>query len=419
MAARPINPRSLAALVVADVLQHGRSLDRALASQTLTGKIRAAVQDLSYGVLRSYGLLDAVLGSLLTRPLTDFLLRCLILVGLGELLQGRTPAYAVVNETVSAAPVRARGLVNALLRNFQRRRDTLVAAAQADPVARWNHPSWWIERLRSQYPEDWEVILTAANGHPPMTLRVNPRRITTEEYLQRLKRSGMAAEQAGDWALTLAEPVPVVDLPGFETGLVSVQDLGAQYAAPLLDCSDGMRVLDACAAPGGKAGHLLELHDLDLTALDVDQGRLERVRENLDRLALHAHLILGDAGRPEAWWQGSAYDRILLDAPCTASGVVRRHPDGKWLKRPDDATGLAAVQACMLEVLWPLLAVGGKLLYATCSLFREENADQVESFLARHGDAQCESLTLPGALEGQLLPDHRHDGFFYARLVKT
>jgi 16S rRNA (cytosine967-C5)-methyltransferase len=200
---------------------------------------------------------------------------------------------------------------------------------------------------------------------------------------------------------------------------VSVQDLGAQYAAPLLDCSDGMRVLDACAAPGGKAGHLLELHDLDLTALDVDQGRLERVRENLDRLALHAHLILGDAGRPEAWWQGSAYDRILLDAPCTASGVVRRHPDGKWLKRPDDATGLAAVQACMLEVLWPLLAVGGKLLYVTCSLFREENADQVESFLARYGDAQCESLTLPGALEGQLLPDHRHDGFFYARLVKT
>jgi 16S rRNA (cytosine967-C5)-methyltransferase len=419
VAASNANPRSLAARIIEDVLQRGRSLDRALESQALTGQLRAGAQDLSYAVLRSYGLLDAVLGKLLTRPVTDPPLRYLLLVGLGELLQQRTPAYAVVNETVSAAPPRARGLVNAVLRNFQRRREALIAEARQDPVARWNHPDWWIERLRNQYPESWKAVLTAVNGHPPMTLRVNRRRTTTVDHLELLEQSGIEAEETGASALTLVRPVPVAELPGFAQGLVSVQDLGAQCAAPLLDCADGMRVLDACAAPGGKTGHLLELHDLDLTALDQDPGRLDRVRENLDRLALQARLMVADSGRPGDWWDGRLYDRILLDAPCTASGVVRRHPDGKWLKRPEDATRLADAQARLLDVLWPLLVAGGKLLYATCSLFREENADRVESFLARHGDARCEPLMLPGALEGQLLPDDRHDGFFYARLVKT
>jgi 16S rRNA (cytosine967-C5)-methyltransferase len=405
--------------VVGAVIEERRSLDRALESLRLAGRTRAAVMDLSYGVLRQYGLLRALLDALLDRPLSDPPLRYLLLVGLQELLAGETPAYAVVNETVAAAPARARGLVNAVLRNFQRRREALLEAARKDPVARWNHPGWWIDRLRDQYPEHWQVILEACNGHPPMTLRVNRRRASLAACRERLGQAGLEAEQTGEWALTLARPVSVADLPGFAEGLVSVQDLGAQYAAPLLECAEGMRVLDACAAPGGKTGHLLEAWGLRLTALDADAGRLGRVKDNLARLGLVAPILAGDAARPRDWWDGLPYDRILLDAPCSASGVVRRHPDGKWLKRSGDATALAARQAELLEALWPLLGVGGKLLYATCSLFREENRDRITTFLARHPEAVEEPLDLPGGRAGQLLPNEHHDGFFYARLVKT
>jgi 16S rRNA (cytosine967-C5)-methyltransferase len=405
--------------VVGAVIEERRGLDRALESLRLAGRTRAAVMDLSYGVLRQYGLLRAVLDALLDRPLSDPPLRYLLLVGLHELLAGETPAYAAVNETVAAAPARARGLVNAVLRNFQRRREALLEAARSDPVARWNHPGWWIDRLRDQYPEHWQAILEACNGHPPMTLRVNRRRASLAACRERLGQAGLEAEQTGEWALTLARPVSVADLPGFAEGLVSVQDLGAQYAAPLLDCAEGMRVLDACAAPGGKTGHLLEAWGLQLTALDADAGRLGRVKDNLARLGLVASVLAGDAARPRDWWDGLPYDRILLDAPCSASGVVRRHPDGKWLKRSGDATTLAARQAELLEALWPLLGVGGKLLYATCSLFREENRDRITAFLARHPEAVEEPLNLPGGRAGQLLPNGHHDGFFYARLVKT
>jgi len=411
--------RREAAHVLEAVLHHGRSLDRALEALRLEGRTRAAAQDLSYGVLRRYGLLDGLAKQLLQRPPNDPVTVYLLLIGLHELLQGQTPAYAAVNETVAAAPPRLRGLVNAVLRNFQRRRDELLETARQDPVARWDHPAWWIERLQAQHPQDWQAILTAANGHPPMTLRVNRRSTSLEDYLAELRATGIEAQQTGDWALTLARPLGVADLPGFAAGRVSVQDLGAQYAAPLLDCADGMRVLDACAAPGGKTGHLLELHDLDLTALDLDAGRLRRVEQNLTRLGLSARLLAADAGRPEAWWDGVPFDRILLDAPCTASGVARRHPDGKWLKRATDATALARRQAQMLAALWPLLRRGGTLLYATCSLFREENRDQVEAFLGHRPDARVEAIALPGGRRGQLLPDEHHDGFFYARLVKT
>lgn len=375
--------------------------------------------DLSYGVLRHLGLLDHILNQLLKRPLAEPALRYLLLVGLYELLEGRTPPYAVVNETVSAAPRRVSGLVNAVLRNFLRRRQLLLEQAQQDPLARWNHPAWWIARLRQEYPEHWQAILEAANQHPPMTLRVNRRRTQVPAYQRLLLASGMAAEQIGDWALRLSRPVPVGQLPGFADGLVSVQDLGAQYAAPLLDCRDGMRVLDACAAPGGKSAHLLECHELDLTALDLAPERLQRVRQNLTRLDLTARLLVGDAASPQTWWDGRPFDRILLDAPCTASGVVRRHPDGKWLKRAEDATRLAGRQLQLLEALWPLLERGGKLLYVTCSLFRAENREVVQAFLGHHPDAVEEPLDLPGGREGQLLPDSHHDGFFYARLVKT
>jgi len=412
-------PRRLAAQVLAAVLERGVSLDRALAGVPLTTVQRPVVMDYSYGVLRRLGLLQHLLGQLLHRPITDPPLRYLLLVALYELLEGRTPAYAAVNEAVAAAPRRAAGLVNAVLRNFQRRRDALLEAALADPVARWNHPLWWIERLRQEYPDDWQAILDAANAHPPMTLRVNCRRIGVQDYRQRLMALGLEAEQTGECALTLSRPVPTNDLPGFAEGLVSVQDLGAQYAAPLMDCRDGMRVLDACAAPGGKTAHLLERHDLELTAMDLAPERLARVQQNLDRLGLTAQLLAADAACPQAWWDGRAWDRILLDAPCTASGVVRRHPDGKWLKRASDATRLAQRQGQLLEALWPLLRPGGKLLYATCSLFGTENRDVVHAFLERHPEAEEEPLDLPGGRHGQLLPDSQHDGFFYARLVKT
>ncbi len=417
--ARAPDVRRLAAGALAGVLDGGRSLDRVLASLRLEGRSRAAVMDYSNSVLRHLGLLDFVLTRLLERPLRDPELRHLLYIGLYELLSETTPAYAAVNETVAAAPTRARPLVNAVLRNFQRRREALLADAQTDPVARWNHPAWWIARLKAEYPQDWQAILEASNAHPPMTLRVNRRRTTLEDYQRRLAAAGMTAVQTGECALTLERPVPVSELPGFAEGLVSVQDLGAQYAAGLLDGGDRMRVLDACAAPGGKTTHLLERHDLGLTALDLNPQRLDRVRDNLARLDLAAQVLTGDAGRPAQWWDGRPYDRILLDAPCTASGVVRRHPDARWLKRAADTTALARRQGELLEALWPLLRPGGKLLYATCSLFRAENRDVVTAFLDRHPEAAEEPLMLPSASLGQLLPDSHHDGFFYARLVKT
>jgi 16S rRNA (cytosine967-C5)-methyltransferase len=306
-----------------------------------------------------------------------------------------------------------------VLRSFQRRQKELTQGAETDPEGRHNFPVWWQEGLATEYPERWAELLATMNLHPPMTLRVNPRRIQVDVYAEHLQTAGIAARLTGEYALTLDKPLPVIDLPGFAEGWVSVQDLGAQYAADLLDVADGMHVLDACAAPGGKTAHLLEGHRIDLLALDSDARRLERVSGTLKRLGLDAKVALGDAGRPKSWWDGRPFDRILLDAPCTASGVVRRHPDGKWLKRPEDATHLAVEQARLLDAVWPLLQRGGKLLYATCSLFRDENETQAEHFLRRHDDARREMLHLPGGEGGQLLPSCDHDGFFYARFVKT
>ena len=372
--------------------------------------------------MRRLGRLRLFLSALAGRDLNPPELTGLVLVGLAELDATTTPAYAAVNEAVASAGrrfPRARGFVNALLRNFLRRREELARLAEQDLVAQWNFPLWWIERLQAAYPSDWQAILAAQNEHPPMTLRVNRRLGTLQDYQAVLEKAGIPSRQVGEWALTLDQPVPVSELPGFRDGRVSVQDLGAQHAADLLQVTSGMRVLDACAAPGGKTAHLLELADLDLVALDADPQRLRRVTETLARLGLSARVQAGDAGDPPAWWDGHPFDRILLDAPCTASGVVRRHPDGKWLKRPADATGLAREQARLLDAVWPLLHRGGTLVYATCSVFPEENAHQVEAFLRRHADARRDSVDLPGGSDGQLLPDRDHDGFFYARIVKA
>jgi 16S rRNA (cytosine967-C5)-methyltransferase len=324
----------------------------------------------------------------------------------------------------------AKGLVNALLRRFLRERDALLEQVASEPVGRWSHPRWWIARVRSDWPQHWQAILDTGNQRPPLALRVNRRNATREALLKTFANADIAARAEGEAGVVVDVPRAVGELPGFETGAFSVQDLGAQLAAPLLDVESGHRVLDACAAPGGKTSHLLELADIHLTALDTDAARLERVRDNVERLGLdgpHVRVVHADAARPEGWWDGAMFDRILVDAPCTASGVVRRHPDGKWLRKPSDLAGFAVQQRALLDGLWPTLARGGKLLYATCSVFREENETRITEFIARAPDALRESISLAADIAhsgGQLLPSpkgtgHNHDGFFYALLRKA
>ena len=420
----------LAAGVVERVLG-GHRLDQELAAlwrqnSKATSHQRALVQDLCYGVLRQLGALDAVLAQLLDKPLRDERLRHLLRVALYQLEHTRAAPHAVVDHAVAAcvamraAP--AKGLVNAVLRGFLRRSAELRAACAHTDTGRYSYPQWWVEKIRAQYPEHFAAILEAGNRHAPLTLRVNTRRITREAYLEQLGAEGIAATALETHAVVLGKPVPVEKLLGFADGRVSVQDVSAQRAAPLLDVHNGMRVLDACAAPGGKTAHLLELAELRLTALDDDAERLQRVRATLHRLGLDATLVCGDARDPTAWWDGTQFDRILADVPCSASGVTRRHPDIKWLRRPSDIAKFAQTQQAVIDALWRLLAAGGKFLYVTCSMFREENHMQVARFIERHPDAQRLPLPQPEFAPehaGQILPDARHDGFYYALLRKT
>lgn len=420
----------LAATIVAHVLG-GTNLDVALQGVRdkhagLSAQQRALIQDLSYGTLRFLGFFDALLDALLAKPLRDETLKSLLRVALYQLEHTRAAAHTVVDQAVHATArlghAAARGLVNAVLRNFLRRRAELGAKVRRGDVARYAYPRWWIDKLKHDYPRRYGAILEVGNLHPPLTLRVNRRRLDPKDYLERLAAAGIAAQALEHEAIVLDKPRPVAEIPGFSEGLVSVQDAAAQRAAHLLDLSPGQAVLDACAAPGGKSAHILELADVRLTALDIDDGRLGRLRANLRRLDLAAHVACGDAAEPTSWWDGRCFDRILADVPCSASGVVKRHPDIKWLRRPGDLTQFAAQQARMLEALWQLVAPGGKLLYATCSVFSEENRQQIQNFLERHRDAQ--RLMIPGddtnreQPAGQILPDERHDGFYYALLQK-
>ncbi|MBI4194467.1 MAG: 16S rRNA (cytosine(967)-C(5))-methyltransferase RsmB [Betaproteobacteria bacterium] len=420
----------LAGSVVGRVLA-GNSLDAELAAlwrgqRTLVAQQRAAIQDLCFGTLRFLGQVDALLDALLDKPLRDERLRCLLRVALYQLEHTRAAPHAIVDHAVRAAGRigvgAAKGLINAVLRNFLRERARFLAQARRSDEGRFSYPAWWIAKLRRQYPEQFAAILDAGNLHPPLTLRVNRRRATPREYVDRLTAAGIAARGIGGSAILLDRPRPVETIPGFVEGLVSIQDAAAQRAAPLLDLAPRLRVLDACAAPGGKTAHMLELADVEVTALDSDARRLERVWENLTRLNLSARVVCGDAGEPAGWWDGRPFDRVLADVPCSASGVVRRHPDIKWLRRPGDIAQFARAQQRMLDALWQLLATGGKFLYATCSVFHEENHLQVEQFLERHRNAH--RLILPGAGNhhaqpaGQMLPDREHDGFFYALLQK-
>ncbi len=414
----------LASGTIAEVIA-GHSLNEALArcwreQPELSAAARGAVQDLAYGALRRHGRGDFFLSRLMDKPLGEARIRALLLAALFRLEARPEDAHTTVDQAVEAAGAIARGkykaLANAVLRNFLRRREALAGEAANDEVAHWQHPHWWIARIRQAYPADWPAILAAGNAHPPMTLRVNRRRIAPEAYLARLAEAGIAARPLGGEALRLERAVPVERLPGFAAGLCSVQDAGAQRAGALLDLRDGMHVLDACAAPGGKTAHMLELADVELLALDADAGRALRIGENLFRLGLLARVKVADCRDPDAWWDGRDFDRILADVPCSASGVVRRHPDSKWLRREADLARFARGQAGILDALWRVLAPGGKLLYATCSLFPEENGRQVAAFAARQED--CMRLPVASAAELQLLPTEGHDGFFYALLQK-
>jgi 16S rRNA (cytosine967-C5)-methyltransferase len=421
----------------ADVLasvRGGRSGTTAL--DAVPVEMRPGVQSLSYRVLRELGRAEVLSRQLATRkpaPAVDALL-CTALALVWDEACAPYDSFTLVNQAVEAAKrnpaLRAQaGFINGCLRRFLREREPMVAQSGQQAIAVWNHPVWWIERLRREYPEHWQAILQANNAQAPMTLRINAKKTDVARYLDRLNFVGLAARMAGPYGVTLGKPVSVHELPGFDQGWVSVQDAAAQMAAPLL--LDGLatgpdfQILDACAAPGGKTAHLLELSSARVTALDIDPLRCARIEQTLLRLGLSANVLTADAGEPRQWWDGVLFDAILLDAPCTASGIVRRHPDVRWLRRESDVAQLAAQQRRLLETLWPLLKPGGRLLYCTCSVFKAEGELQIQTFLARN--TQAHLRTSPGhlmptfATRGDPVPDNGaidHDGFYYALLEK-
>ncbi|WP_037585552.1 16S rRNA (cytosine(967)-C(5))-methyltransferase RsmB [Stenoxybacter acetivorans] len=390
-------------------------LTETAAQCALSAAEKGAWYDFAYGCLRYRGLLRQLLAQMLKQSAHRDI-ETLLCVALYQLLYTRNAPYAVVNEAVNNAAAIQKGrykhLVNAVLRRFLREQDALLNQALGDETAQYNLPAWWLRRLRRDYPQAWQTIIHAYQQHPPLTLRVNRRHHTAESYLDLLQAADMNAQILDKYALTLSEASAVHQLPGFEQGWVSVQDFGAQQAAPLLNPQKGERVLDACAAPGGKTGHLLEWADCDVTALDIDAERLVRVRSNINRLGFQASIHCAAAQNLSAWYDNQLFDAVLADVPCTASGVVKRHPDIKWLRREQDAAQTAAQQVPLLDALWQVLKSGGRLLLATCSVFQEENQTQLAHFLQRHADADCRETRV-------LLPSEQQDGFFYALIHKN
>ena len=421
--------RRLAAQVLARVVR-GNSLNDVLPPvlESVTGRDRAFLQALCFVCLRHYHRLDFILSRLLQKPIKDAEIHALALVGLAQIGKMGVKPHAAVAETVSASGRKrwARSLLNALLRNYLRRRADLEAAADTDYQASVSHPAWLRRRIERAWPRQAESIMRVNNTQPPLVLRLNPGRSKRDAYLERLRSIGLSARgvEGVPTAIELERPVDVAELPGFSSGVVSVQDGAAQLAAPLLAVRQGMRVLDVCAAPGGKTAHILETcpEVEELVAVDVSRLRLDKVKQNLDRLgdAGRVKLVCADA-RTTQWWDGRPFDRILLDAPCSATGVIRRHPDIKLLRREEDVSTLAGLQLEILEAVWPLLAQGGVLLYATCSILPEENEKQIQGFAALHRDARVLPIEADwGTATGigrQILPG-KMDGFYYARLEK-
>lgn len=431
--------RAEAAQAVNAVVAQGRSLHAVLGEldEQINPVDRPLLKMLCYGTLRHHFRLRADLRKLLERPLKarDSVIESLLAIGIFQLIDTRIPDHAAVSMTVEAARLLRRpkyaGLINAVLRNFLRQ--DIGRQEAGDDESRFNHPAWFIDALRADWPDDWQQILEANNERAPMWLRVNQNRTTTADYLDRLAQvdDGHGMLSGFIHAIRLAKPVPVAELPGFADGDVSVQDAAAQIAAPWLLMGGGSRILDACAAPGGKTGHLLELASPDsvLTAIELDPERLASIHENLERLRLDATVLAADASKPKEWWDGQPFDRILLDAPCSASGVIRRHPDIKLLRRASDIEALAGLQTRLLDALWPLLAPSGRLLYVTCSVLAAENDAVVGDFLARHSDAR-EDRVLPNynirdlmvekTCGVQVMPGSQGlDGFYFACLERT
>jgi 16S rRNA (cytosine967-C5)-methyltransferase len=430
-----MNPRLAAAHALAAVLSGKASLNSSLPKQLdkVEARDRGLTQDLAFGTARWQPRLSALAERLLQKPFkaADADVEALMLVGLYQLLYSRVPAHAAIGETVGCADKLkkpwAKGLLNAVLRRAQREGVEILAELERDPVVRTAHPRWLQKSLKAFWPEQWEAICAANNAHPPMILRVNRRHNSRDAYLQLLSAAGVAATPctfSGD-GIVLDAACDVRDLPGFAEGWISVQDEAAQLAAELLDLAPGQRVLDACCAPGGKTCHLLEAQaDLKaVVAVDLEAKRLVRVRENLDRLGLDAQLIAADGRDTAAWWDGQPFQRILLDAPCSATGVIRRHPDIKLTRQPDDIAALATLQGELLDALWPTLQVGGILLYATCSTLPTENTEVIAAFLARTSGARELDLATQAGIKQphgrQLLAQEGgHDGFYYAKLIK-
>jgi len=430
-----MNPRLAAAQALAAVLQGRASLGGSLPPllERVEPRDRGLTQELAFGTARWQPRLALLAEKLLQKPFkaADRDLEALLLVGLYQLFHTRIPAHAAIGETVGCAERLkkswAKGLLNAVLRRAQREGEALFAALERDPVSRTAHPRWLQKRLKADWPEHWEAICAANNLHPPLILRVNRRHGSREAYLEELRAAGLAAEPCtfGADGIRLLQPCDVTTLPGFAEGRVSVQDEAAQLAADLLELAPGQRVLDACAAPGGKTCHLLEREPglAEMIALDAEPQRLARVRENLDRLHLDAMLVAADGRDTAAWWDGKPFQRILLDAPCSATGVIRRHPDIKLTRQAEDISALARLQGELLDALWPTLEVGGILVYATCSVLPEENSANISAFLARTPGAReldiAGDFGLKQAHGRQLLPQPEgHDGFYYARLMK-
>ncbi|MGG7597134.1 16S rRNA (cytosine(967)-C(5))-methyltransferase RsmB [Pseudomonas sp. B21-023] len=430
-----MNPRLAAARALAAVLSGKASLNSSLPAQLdkVEERDRGLTQDLAFGTARWQPRLDLLAAQLLQKPFkaADADVQALLLVGLYQLFYTRIPAHAAIGETVGCADKLkkpwAKGLLNAVLRRAQREGEALLADMERDPVVRTAHPRWLQKSLKAFWPEQWEAICAANNAHPPMILRINRRHHSRDAYLALLDEAGISASacQYSRDGIVLAEACDVRGLPGFAEGWVSVQDEAAQLSADLLELAPGQRVLDACCAPGGKTCHLLEAEPglAHMVAIDLEAKRLTRVRENLDRLKLDAELIACDARDTASWWDGKPFQRILLDAPCSATGVIRRHPDIKLTRQADDIPALAALQGELLDALWPTLEVGGMLLYATCSSLPTENTEVVDAFLARTPGARELDLATEAGLRQphgrQLLAQEGgHDGFYYAKLIK-
>jgi 16S rRNA (cytosine967-C5)-methyltransferase len=434
-----MNPRAIAAKIIAQVLQ-GNSLTIALTEKLKSeNQDNALIQEICYGVFRWYSRLEKLAQHFLEKPLKtkDNDIFALLLIGFYQLLFLRVPDHAAVFETVHAAKelkkTWAEKLINGILRRFLREKNSILVSLEHDVVSLYAHPLWLLNQIKSFWPDHWEMILKANNDYPPMTLRCNQNKIVCNDYLKKLQEKNIALSSSNliqehyfNAAITLTKPIPIVELPGFKEGLVSVQDEAAQIAAHLLQLQPGLQVLDACAAPGGKTSHILEMETklAELIALDIDADRCKKITENLTRLQLAATVVHGDALKPETWWQGKLFDRILLDVPCSATGVIRRHPDIKFLRRESDLGTLADTQLKLLLAMWPLLQKNGILVYSTCSILPHENNDVVRKFLQQQHDALEIPINAPWGhpqpVGRQILPgENNRDGFYYAVLQKS